>query len=328
MRTFDEEWYKDNIFYSLNSGQGIANTVAQLKQTESETNFNFDKRALFIIDEFADVLRKSQQRENTIMPVLRLAWDGAVLQNTSITHTVRVSGATVSLIGMITESELRQLLDPAELATGSYNRMGFLSVSRSKVLPGFPPEIGAEHFQPMLKIKEQIEALPYQFLIAPDCVSVPITLSHDAMELAVDIKQQWETEGTNLVEQANSRAFMHILRYALIYAVCDGSKHIEVPHLIAAERLVAKMAEGVRQQATSELQDGIAQRILSHMREDPSEMLSRTAISAGIAAKNVPARDLEDAIRTLKNLGLLGEHKVPTKGRPTTMYALTGAGAK
>jgi hypothetical protein len=271
MHVFDEDWSRDNIFYSLNSGQGIANTVNLRNEAAMKTNANGDKRALFITEEFADVLRKSQQKDNTILQVLRLAWDGSILENTSITHPIRVHGASVSLIGMITESELRQLLDPAELATGSYNRMGFLIVNRSKELPGYPPEIGAQHFAAMREIRKAVAALPGRYQIAPDCISAPITLSAPAVEFSLELKRRWETSGVNLVEQANSRAFMHVLRFALIYAVADGLSKIDVVHLDAAECLVARMADGVRRQATAELSDAIAQRILTHMREDQSK---------------------------------------------------------
>jgi hypothetical protein len=325
MQVFDSDWHRDNIFYSLNSGQGIAQTVAQRNADASQTNANGDKRALFIAEEFADVLRKSQQRDNTILQVLRLAWDGSILENTSITHRIRVHGATVSLIGMITESELRQLLDPAQLATGSYNRMGFLVVNRSKELLGHPPEITDENFSAMRQIREKVDALPGRYQLAPDCVSAPIKLSAPALKISIEIKKRWETAGVNLVEQANSRAFMHVLRFALIYAVADGSNIIEPAHLEAAEHLVARMVDGVRRQATAELSDAIAQRILTHMREDPSEMLSRTGITHGVFSRNVPARDVENAIRTLMNLGLLQAQMVTTKGRPATMYALTPA---
>jgi hypothetical protein len=322
MRVFDPSWATGNVFHALNSGQGIAHTVAQLSESTSQTDLNHDRRALFVIEEFADVLRKSQQKENTIMQVLRLAWDGAVLENTSITRKIRVAGATVSMIAAITDSELRQLLDPAELATGSYNRMNFVTVSRSKVLPGFPPEIGEEHFAAMKTIRERIDALPGQYAIAPDCISLPITLDPEAKAAAVEIKRRWETDGKNLVEQANSRAFMHILRYALIYAIADGFKYIRVAHLEAAEDLVKRMAAGMHQQATGGLSDSIAQRIITHMKEDPGEALSRTGISCEVFSRNVPARDLENAIRTLTDLGWLQVRQLATSGRPRTVYAL------
>jgi hypothetical protein len=315
MRVFDSSWASGNVLHSLNSGQGIAHAVAQLGESSSHTEFNTDRRALFIIEELGDVLRKSQQKDNTILQVLRLAWDGAVLENTSITRKIRVAGATVSMIAAITESELRQLLDPAQLATGSYNRMNFLMVSRSKVLPGFPPEIGEAHFAAMNTIREKIEAL--------DCVSLPIPLAPDALEAAVEIKARWETRGRNLVEQANSRAFLHVLRFGMIYALADGDRHIRVTHLEAAEDLVKRMAAGMRQQATAELSDKIAERILTHMREDPSEALSRTGISCAVFSRNVPPRDLENAIHTLTNLGLLQPSRITTGGRPRTVYALT-----
>jgi hypothetical protein len=152
----------------------------------------------------------------------------------------------------------------------------------------------------MLTIRERVDALPGQ---------LPITLAPDALDASIALKKRWETEGKNLVEQANSRAFLHVMRFGLIYALADGDRHIRVTHLEAAEGLVKRMAAGVRRQATAELSDKIAQRIIDHMREDTSEALTRTGISSAVFSRNVPARDLENAIHTLLNLGMLRVHR-------------------
>jgi hypothetical protein len=340
MEVFDPEWSQNNVFHAVNSGQGIAHTVKILaEQTKEKVPFGGDKRALFRIDEFADVLKKSRGESNTILQTLRVAWDGGTLENTSISRGLRVSGATISMIGMITEAELRELVDPAQLATGSYNRINFCMVERSKGLPGHPPTITSEHLAGMGRLRKAIDGLQSKITfftegmsepitLAPEGIPAPIKLSDAAEEMTIELKARWETEGANWVEQANTRSYAHILRYGLIYAVADASPKIEPAHLTAAEDLVRYFAEGIRQQATAELSDGIAQRILTHMREAPDEALSRSAISCEIFQRNVSARDLENAIRQLEKLGPLQGQQVPTKGRPRTMYALTGLAQK
>jgi hypothetical protein len=175
-------------------------------------------------------------------------------------------------------------------------------------------------------VRARVDALPGKMLLAPECHSVPVTLSEEADKLALDLKARWETEGANWIEQASARSYVHILRYALVYAIADASPRIEPVHLLAAEDLVQYFADGIRRQATAELSDGIAQRILTHMREDPTEGLSRTAISCDVFQKHVAARDLENAIGQLVSLGMLQAAIIPTKGRNKTIYYLTKIG--
>jgi Primase C terminal 2 (PriCT-2)/Protein of unknown function (DUF3987) len=336
MEVFDPDWVKNNVFHAVNSGQGIAYTVKGLDERVKESGRSLgDKRALFRIDEFADALKKAQQKDNTILQTLRVAWDGGTLENTSISRNLRVSDATISVIGMITEAELRELIDPAQLATGSYNRINFCMVERSKVLRGHPPTITDAHLSGMRELREAVDGLQSKITfvtkgmsepitLAPEGIPAPIKLSDAASEMAVELKARWETEGANWVEQANTRSYVHILRYALIYAVADASPKIEPAHLTAAEDLVRYFAEGIRQQATAELSDKIAERILTHMREAPDEALSRSDISCAVFQRNVGAKDLENAISQLEKLGLIRKYLVETKGRPRTMYALAG----
>jgi hypothetical protein len=93
----------------------------------------------------------------------------------------------------------------------------------------------------------------------------------------------------------------------------------------AAKTLVDHSRATIRRFATGDLaaiSDPIAARILTHMREDPKEVLSRTAISCDIFGRNVPAVQLENAISLLIHLGLLRQTTVQTSKRPTTVYAL------
>jgi hypothetical protein len=150
----------------------------------------------------------------------------------------------------------------------------------------------------------------------------PLHLSPEGEQRAFVLKAEAETQGKNWVDVGNSRAFVQMLRVALVFAVADGSPEIEVVHLNAAKDFVDCATRGLRAIAHGELKDVIAQRVLKHMREDPKETLTRTGVSRAVFNCNVPAKDLEQGLRTLLRLGLLAEHVEPTAGRPRTVYRI------
>jgi hypothetical protein len=150
----------------------------------------------------------------------------------------------------------------------------------------------------------------------------PMHLSAVGAERAVTLKEAAENAGQTWIDVGNSRAYVQTLRVALIYAVADGSPVVDLVHLNAAADFVGYANRGLRKIATTELKDPTAARILVHMREAPHETLTRTGISQNIFSRNVPAKDLENAIRLLLKLGLLTSHLEPTAGRPRTVYRL------
>ena len=269
------------------------------------------------------MLAKSCLPGNTIMTTLRDAWDDGSLENTSVTRPSRVRGATVSLIGMTTFEDLTEHLDLRELATGTMNRMLMIKVERSKVLPGAPPVLEGALVKPLVnRMRANVERVRAASIIKATSVSKPLRLSLAGEQRAIALKAEAESQGTNWIDVGNSRAFVQMLRVALIFAVADGSHEIDVAHLNAAKDFVDVATSGLRTIATGELKDVIAERILKHMREDPNEVLTRTGISCDVFKRNVPAKDLEQSIHTLLRLGLLTEHVEATGGRPRTVYQI------
>jgi hypothetical protein len=72
--------------------------------------------------EFVSVLRSAGREISTLSPTLRSAWDGRPLQLLTRTAPARASEAHISLIGHITQTELRHHLTQIELANGLANR--------------------------------------------------------------------------------------------------------------------------------------------------------------------------------------------------------------
>jgi hypothetical protein len=326
MREIDKDWVDNNVARALNSGQGIVQTVKNRNDESHEANGINDRRMLFLITEFGDVLIKARISGCTIMPTLRDAWDSGDLDNTSVTRPTRVRGASVGVLGMITSEELKDQLDLKQLATGSLNRLLLVQVERSKEIDGHPPIIESKHFaEPVARLRGNLERVrdarpPFVQVANTGC---PLVLSDKAMVAARRIKKAKETKGENWIEAGNQRAYVQILRVAIVYAVADGASRIEPAHLQAAEAFVDYAATGIVELGTGELQDVVPQRILTYMQAEPTRAVARSEISNDVFHRNAPSKQLEESYRLLKKLGLIEEHTVkPPKGRPTTVYRL------
>jgi Primase C terminal 2 (PriCT-2) len=326
MRALMPDWCENNIRRALNSGQGIIKVVRDLDdEARNQTGGSGvgDKRVMFLVAELGDTLAKAKADGNTILPTLRDFWDTGAGENTSVTRSMRVKGASVSWLGMITPEDLADQLELKELVTGSLNRVLMINVKRSKVLPGMPPVLDPSMVAPIAeRIKENLKTLRSRTLFGNAGIEIPITLSPDAEAMAVVIKHEKEKGTRTWLDSGSARAFVQILRVALVYAVADGSKNVEPVHLQAAKAFVGHAERSIKKLASGGIKDPLAERILKHMREDPKEVLSRTEISSDVFNGHVSAAPLEEAIRVLLRLGMLAEETVPTKGRSRTVYRL------
>src|SRR5262249_15896354 len=133
----------------LSSGEGVIWAVrdstkrmvkegkgAQANMVEEEIDPGVsDKRLLVAESEFAGGLRVMGREGNILSRVLRDAWDRGDLGTMTKNSPARATGACISVIGHITQTELRQCLDKTEMANGFGNRILFACVRRSKRLP-------------------------------------------------------------------------------------------------------------------------------------------------------------------------------------------------
>src|SRR5205085_9391494 len=94
-----------------------------------------DKRLCVTEGEFANVLKVMTREGNTLSPVIRASWDSGNLRTLTKNSPARASDAHISIIGHITNCELRRLLTETESANGFGNRFLWLAVRRSKCLP-------------------------------------------------------------------------------------------------------------------------------------------------------------------------------------------------
>ena len=94
-----------------------------------------DKRLLIVEPEFAAALAVMERHGNTLSPLIRKARDGDKLSTLTKASPLTATDAHISIIGHITEDELKARLTRTDTANGFANRFLFALVERSQELP-------------------------------------------------------------------------------------------------------------------------------------------------------------------------------------------------
>jgi hypothetical protein len=111
----DDTWAGDRVKGGLSSGEGLINEVRDPVQKWNTEQGKYetvdpgapDKRLMIVEPEFAGVLSVAERPGNTISSLIRRAWDGDKLQTLTKNSPLCATGAHISIIGHITEDELR-----------------------------------------------------------------------------------------------------------------------------------------------------------------------------------------------------------------------------
>jgi hypothetical protein len=143
LRRVDPAWAENQILTGLSTGEGLIWSVRDPEAKKSKTKEQsedvvvsvLDKRVLVLQSEFASVLRVQRREGNTLSAILRNAWDSGTMGILTKNSPVKATGGHVSIIGHITEDELRKELTATDEANGYANRFLFVCASRSKQLP-------------------------------------------------------------------------------------------------------------------------------------------------------------------------------------------------
>ena len=138
LREVDQQWSTDRIANGLVSGEGLIWSVRD-PVVKHEPIFEKkklvgyedqvvdpgveDKRLLVVEPEFASVLRACRREQNTLSPTIRSAWDSDRLRTLAKNSPAVATDAHISIVGHITQEELRRLLSETEGSQDS--RIGF-----------------------------------------------------------------------------------------------------------------------------------------------------------------------------------------------------------
>jgi hypothetical protein len=244
MELADNDWAQHRVQSGLASGEGlihhVRDPVSKLKEGKIEEVDRGvpDKRLLIDAQEFASVLAVMAKPGNTLSPVIRDAWGHRVLQTLGKALPEKATGSHVSIVGHITDQELRGKMTRTELANGFANRFLFVKSRRSKKLPHGGNLDPAELARLGQRTKDAVEKAR----------SVGrVTMEPGTAAVWEQVYDQLGEGTTGMVAEVTARAAPQIIRIALIYAVLDNSAVIELAHLKAAVAVWEYCEESARQ---------------------------------------------------------------------------------
>jgi hypothetical protein len=321
LRESDVDWADSSVLSGLSSGEGLIWAVRDStfsKRGEKLLDAGVeDKRLLAVESEFAQPLKVMARESNILSTVLRQAWDSGNLRTLTKNNPAQATGAHISVIGHVTQQELRRYLNETELGNGFGNRFLWLCVKRSKVLP----EGGRLNDEDMQQVTERLVA------------TVDWARRVKGMHRSVKGRKLWAnvypglSEGRpGLMGAVTSRAEAQVTRLALIYALLDRSPVIRVQHLKAALAFWDYAQASARFIFGDSLGDPMADEILSALRVNPLG-LTRTEIS-NLFVGHRKSVDISRALVMLAQSGIATYRQEPTGGRPDERWFVLAEGAK
>jgi hypothetical protein len=298
----DPQWESDRIRGGLSSGEGFINEVRdpvrkfdpKEQAWETVDPGVTDKRLMVIEPEFASLLSVMERHGNTLSPILRKSWDGNKLATMTRASPLTATGAHVSIVGHITDDELRARLTRTDAANGFANRFLFPLVKRSKFLPfgGSLDEIDiAELGKRLAKVIKSPPQEPRR-----------ITMTDTARRLWKEKYKELSEGSAGLVGAVTGRAEAQTLRLAMLYAILDAKTEIDHPHLTAALALWRYCDASAVYIFGDRIGDDVADAILNALRVRRDGM-TRTEISA-LFARNVSSARIGEALGLLAGRGL------------------------
>ena len=310
----DPAWVTDRILSGASSGEGLIWAVRDpVVKDDGETVVDegvLDKRLLVMMPEFAVLLKVLERQGNTLSARLREAWDSGDLNSMTKTSPAKATGAHVSMIGHITDDELRRYMTATETANGFANRILWCFVQRSKLLPeggNLDPSVIKDLGSRLLK-----------------SIQAARTLGEVGRTAA--FRKRWREIYTELAEDRHglfgavtSRAEAQVLRLALLYALLDGSSAIDLPHLQAGYAVWQYCEESARLVFGDAIGDPLADEVLQQLRDRPGGM-TRTEISAAFSRHKSKDR-MQAALALLKRMRKADfVMETSTGGRPTERW--------
>jgi len=303
------------ILTGLSSGEGL---IWAVRDPTAQDPGHSDQRLLVIEPEFASVLRAASREISTLSPTLRSAWDGRPLAILTRTAPARASTAHITVIGHITQHELRRHTTSTELANGYLNRILIVACRRQRLLPegGHPDPLAGTGLTRLLAA----------------------TLKHarqvGQVRLDDPAREQWHHAYHQLAEQPNdgivaqitARAEAHVIRLALLYALTDGKHQIRPPHLTAALALHDYAARSAAWALTGATGDPLAEQVHAALAASPGG-LTRSQISQTLN-HNQPAGQIDHALHALHAAGRVTATQIPTGGRPAQLWTATSPSTK
>ncbi len=295
------------LIAGVSTGEGLVAELVGREQGE-------DRHVLVIEPEIARLLRTAT-RSASLSALLRQAWDGDDLAVLTRGKPLKVTGASVSLIGHITGEELRRRLDATEVANGFGNRLLFCWVERSRKLP-FGADIPADELEVLcLRVAEAIDKAR---------TLGRLSFSGKGREAWASFYRTLDDDLGGVVGSLLARAEAQVLRLAVIYALLDGSSLIGREHVEAAEAVWEHCVETVHRVFGDQQPDRVLPTLLAALRTAGPQGLDGTQ-QRDLFHRHLPGGHLAKARAELQARGLAQTVAFDTGGRPRIVTTLVNA---
>ena len=266
-----------------------------------------DKRLLVLETEFSAVLKQFGREHNTLSNVLRDAWDGkSPLTTLTKNSPTCATGAHVSIIGHTTPEDLRAHLSDLDIANGTGNRFWLIGARRVRTIPDPPPIPLAARQSLVLQVAD---------VLAHAARVERLTRTPAAAAQWQELYKQLRVERPGLLGALLARGPAHVTRLSGVFALCDRSAVIDVPHLDAAAawwRYAVASAEIIFSNRSG---SDVVDRIRAEM--CPGEELDQRSLRQALFSNHISTGRLRDGLELAEATGLVRtERRNDTGGRP------------
>ena len=332
IRQADEEWFANRVTSGLVSGEGLTWQVRDRIVKEEavheggrkngkvidyqdviEDSGVADKRLLVFETEFSSVMKCKSRDGNTLSETMRQAWDSGRLRTAAKNSPAKATDTHVSIIGHITDAELRKVASQTDMTNGLANRFLWCCVRRSKLLPdggqGHQVDFGPE----IAKLKRAVEFASVEREVCRDASS-----ANEWRRLYPSLT----AERPGAVGAICNRGAAQVVRLSLLYALLDCSPLVTVDHLHAALALWNYCEASVKYIFGNSLTNQTADAILNALKGAGETGVSRTAIS-DLFKRNRAKLELDAALQVLYSAKLARREVIPTNGRSVETWFAT-----
>lgn len=321
----DRQWATSCIRSGASTGEGLVHairdpTVKRVAQRDESGDLTGDyveeitdpgvedKRLLDREDEFAAVLRMMQRKQNTLSTTIRMSFDNKELQFLTKGQPEKATSPHIAIVADVTPEELRMECDEISAVNGFLNRFMLVHTQRSKLRP-FGGYIDNETLQ--LLANKVRKALVF-------------AKQSREIDFAPDTRHAWRFIYERLTEDNGgvlgallARGVSHVLRMAIIYALMDECREIQMPHLRAALGMWKYAEESAAYIYADSVGDRLAQKILTALRNAGANGLSRSELHR-TCARGSHASRIDAALKVLVKRDLAVSTKLTDgqAGRP------------
>jgi hypothetical protein len=300
MKIADPAWESDQVQSGLSSGEGLISHVrdgvskigndGEMEEIDPGVK---DKRMMLITEEFSGALRVMERPGNTLSSVLRDAWGTAKLQTLTKNSPLKATDSHISIIGHVTDEELRSILSRIEMANGFANRFLFAKVRRSKLLPhgGNLKQAAIDELGRKVGARLQL-ARAIGRIIMTDGAAEAWERNYPALS----------AERSGLLGAVLGRAEAQVIRLAVIYALLENQAVIDLPQLAAALAVWGFCEDSATQIWGEMMGDDVTDTIMATLQAAGTTGMTRTEIGS-LFSRHVSSARITRSLETLERAG-------------------------